>query len=112
VIGYWFPTDGKGPVGNDLITVLRSAPNPVLAHHFMNYLLDLPNVLTNISFNGYMQPLTEVTPQRLVKEQLLPPSLMSTAVLPSYFRRGVMELQIPVTASALWEQAWLQAKSA
>ena len=31
--------------------------SPVLAHLFLNYLLDLPNVLTNISFNGYMQPL-------------------------------------------------------
>jgi spermidine/putrescine transport system substrate-binding protein len=112
VVGYWFPPDGKGPVGNDLITVLRDAPNPVLAHLFQNYMLDLPNVLTNISFNGYMQPLTEVTPQRLVKEQLLPPSLMSTAVLPSFFRRGVMELQLPVAANAQWEQAWLQAKSA
>ena len=50
--------------------------------------------------------------QRLVAEQLLPPSLMSTVVLPSYFRRGVMELQIPVATNALWEQAWLQAKSA
>ena len=112
VVGYWFPPDGKGPVGNDLITVLHGAPNPVLAHNFLNYLLDLPNVLTNISFNGYMQPLNEVTPQRLVKEKLLPPSLMSTAVLPSFFRRGVMELQLPVAADALWEQAWLQAKSA
>jgi spermidine/putrescine transport system substrate-binding protein len=112
VVGYWFPPDGKGPVGNDLITVLHGAPNPVLAHHFLNYMLDLPNVLTNISFNGYMQPLTEVTPQRLVQEKLLPPSLTSTAVLPSYFRRGVMELQLPITTNALWEQAWLQAKSA
>jgi len=48
----------------------------------------------------------------LVKEQLLPPSLVSTAVLPSYFRRGVMQLQIPVTTNALWEQAWLKVKSA
>jgi spermidine/putrescine transport system substrate-binding protein len=112
VVGYWFPPDGKGPVGNDLITVLNNAPNPVLAHLFQNYMLDLPNVLTNISFNGYMQPLTEVTPQRLVKEKLLPPSLMSTAVLPSFFRRGVMQLQLPVAANAQWEQAWLQAKSA
>ncbi len=112
VVGYWFPTDGRGPVGNDTITILRSAPSPVLAHLFMNYMLDLPNVLTNISFNGYMQPLTEVTPQRLVTEKLLPPSLMSTAVLPSYFRRGVMELQLPVAPLGLWEQAWLQAKSA
>ena len=95
----------------ELITVLRNAPNPVLAHLFQNYMLDLPNVLTNISYNGYMQPLSEVTPQRLVKEKLLPPSLMSTAVLPSFFRRGVMELQVPVTTLALWNQAWLQAKS-
>src|SRR6516162_7281142 len=112
VVGYWFPPDGRGPVGNDTITVLKGAPNPVLAHLFLNYMLDVNNVLTNISFNGYMQPINGVTPQRLVKEQLLPPSLVSTAVLPSYFRRGVMQLQIPVTANALWEQAWLQAKSA
>ena len=85
----------------------RGPRNPVLAHLFLDYLLDLPNVLENISFNGYMQPLTAVTPQRLVKEQLLPKSLISTAVLPSYFRRGVGELQLPVDADADWQQSWL-----
>jgi cell envelope opacity-associated protein A len=59
-----------------------------------------------------MQPINGVTPQRLVKEQLLAPNLMSTAVLPSYFRRGVMQLQIPVATNALWQQAWLKVKSA
>ncbi|HWG61434.1 MAG TPA: spermidine/putrescine ABC transporter substrate-binding protein [Streptosporangiaceae bacterium] len=106
VVGYWFPANGRGPVGNDLITILRTARNPVLAHLFMNYMLDLPNVLTNISFNGYMQPIAGVTPQRLVSEQILPPSLMSTVVLPSYFRKGVMELQIPTSTNLLWEQSW------
>jgi spermidine/putrescine transport system substrate-binding protein len=107
VVGYWFPTDGKGPVANDTNVVLRSATNPVLAHQYLNYFLDLPNVIENISFNGYMQPLTGVTPQVLVKEQILPPSLLSTIVLPSYFRRGVAELQLPVDVDALWQQAWL-----
>jgi len=107
VVGYWFPPDGKGPVANDTNVVLRSATNPVLAHQFLNYFLDLPNVIENISFNGYMQPLTGVTPQVLVKEQILPPSLLSTVVLPSYFRRGVAQLQLPVNADALWQQAWL-----
>jgi spermidine/putrescine transport system substrate-binding protein len=106
-VGYWFPADGRGPVANDTNVVLRSAKNPVLAHMFLNYFLDLPNVLNNISFNGYMQPLTGVTPQVLVKEEILPPALMSTVVLPSYFRRGVAELQLPVDADALWQQAWL-----
>jgi spermidine/putrescine transport system substrate-binding protein len=107
VVGYWFPPDGKGPVANDTLVVLRSSSSPVLAHLFLNYMLDLHNVLENISFNGYMQPLTGVTPQRLVQEKLLPKSLLSTVVLPSYFRRGVAELQLPVDADALWQQAWL-----
>jgi len=48
---------------------------------FLNYMQDLPNVLENISFNGYMQPANGVTPQVLVKEQILPPALLSTVVL-------------------------------
>jgi spermidine/putrescine transport system substrate-binding protein len=107
VVGYWFPPDGRGPVGNDTNVVLSSATNPVLAHLYLNYFLDLHNAIENISFNGYMQPLTGVTEQVLVKEQILPPSLKSTVVLPSYFRRGVAELQLPVDADALWQQAWL-----
>ena len=106
-VGYWFPTDGKGPVANDTNVILRSATNPVLAHMFLNYMQDLPNVLENISFNGYMQPSNGVTPQVLVKEQILPPALLSTVVLPSYFRRGVAELQLPVDVDAPWQQAWL-----
>ena len=111
-VGYWFPPDGNGPVGNDLITVLRGAQNPVLAHLFQNYFLDFHNAVENYSYTGYMQPITGITPQLLVQQKLLPPTLMSTTVLPSYFRRGVMELQLPVSANTLWEQAWLQAKNA
>ncbi len=106
-VGYWFPTDARGPVANDTNLVLRSAASPVLAHMFLDYMLDLPNILENISFNGYMQPANGVTPQVLVKEQILPPELVSTIVAPSYFRRGVSELQLPVDVDALWQQAWL-----
>jgi spermidine/putrescine transport system substrate-binding protein len=111
VVGYWFPADGRGPVANDTLTVLRSASNPVLAHLFLNYMLDLHNVLENISYNGYMQPLNAITPRRLVKEKILPPSLISTVVLPSYFGRGLGELQLPVDTDALWQQAWLVASN-
>jgi spermidine/putrescine transport system substrate-binding protein len=111
VVRYWFPRDGKGPIANDTNTVLRASSNPVLAHLFVNYLLDEPVAIENISWNGYMQPINGITPELLVKEQILPPSLMSTAVLPSDFRRGVGELQLPVDADALWQQAWLVASN-
>jgi spermidine/putrescine transport system substrate-binding protein len=107
VVGYWFPTDGKGPVANDTNTVLQSASNPVLAHLFINYLMDEGVALNNISYNGYMQPINGITPQKLVQEQILPRSLMSTAVVPQDFRRGLGELQLPADADALWQQAWL-----
>ncbi len=106
VIGYWFPADGKGPVANDTNTVLRGAQNPVLAHLFLNYLEDLPNALTNISYNGYMQPVYGVTADRLVHEGILPKALTSTVVLEENFKNGLWELQLPVRTDLAWQQAW------
>ena len=106
VVGYWFPPNGIGPVANDTNTVLHGTQNPVLAHLFLNYLMDEQNALTNISYNGYMQPVNGITPQKLVHVGILPASLISTAVLPTYFDRGLKELQLPLPADQLWEQAW------
>jgi spermidine/putrescine transport system substrate-binding protein len=80
----------------------------VLAHLFVNYLMDQQVALENIGWNGYMQPITAITPQLLVQKQILPEALITTAVVPSDFRRGLGELQLPVDADALWHQAWLE----
>jgi len=105
-IGYWFPANHKGPVANDLMVNLTSGSNPVLSHLFINYMLDVNNALENYSFVGYMQPLTEVTPSKLTHEQLLPPQLASTVVLPDYFRNGLFQLELPPAADAVWESTW------
>ena len=108
VVGYWFPTDaqGPGPVANDAISILASGRNPVLSHMFLDYMLDLPNALTNIGFNGYMQPIEGVTAERLIELKYLPKSLVSTVVLPSNFQTGIEELQLPNAANDAWELAW------
>lgn len=108
VVGYWFPPDGKGPVANDTISILSSGKNPVLAHEFLNYLLGVNTVFENIGFNGYMQPLTAVTPKALIDQKILPPSLESTVVLPSYFRNGIQELELSPAVTSVWEQSWNQ----
>lgn len=106
VLGYWFPPDGSGPVANDMIAIPRSAQNPVLAHLFMNFMLDVPNAMTNVRGIGYMQPLRWITPRRLVLHGILPTSLISTAVLEGYFYRCLKELQLPMATDALWQQAF------
>jgi spermidine/putrescine transport system substrate-binding protein len=106
VIGYWFPPDRKGPVANDLMVNLTTGANPVLAHKFIDYMLDTDHALENFSFVGYMQPLTEVTPQKLVSEKLIVPQLASTVVLPDYFRHGLFQLELPPAANAVWESTW------
>ncbi len=106
VIGYWFPANRKGPVGNDVMVNLTSGANPVLSHMFIDYMLDVSNALENYSYVGYMQPLTAVTPAKLISEKLLPPQLTSTVVLPEYFRQGLIELELPAAADAVWESTW------
>ena len=106
VVGYWFPADGKGPIANDTNTILRGAQNPVLAHLFLNYLQDLDNALTNISYNGYMQPVYGVTEDRLVHDGILPKSLTSTVVHEENLKHGLWELQLPVESDLAWQQVW------
>ena len=105
-LGYWFPADRKGPVANDLMVNLTTGANPVLSHMFIDYMLNVDNAFENYSYVGYMQPLTAVTPARLIKEQLLPPQLTSTVVLPDYFRHGIFQLELPPAADAVWESTW------
>jgi spermidine/putrescine transport system substrate-binding protein len=106
LLGYWFPPSGSGPVANDTMTIPRSAPNPVLAHLFLNFMLDRPNALTNVAGTGFMQPLTWMTPERLVHERIIPSALISTTVLENYFYRGLKELQLQIGAQAMWHQVW------
>ena len=105
-IGYWFPANRKGPVANDLMVNLTTGANPVLAHKFIDYMLDVSNALENYSYVGYMQPLNDVTPAKLTSEKLLPAELTPTVVQPDYFRHGIFELELPAAADAVWESSW------
>ena len=109
VIGYWFPDDGRGPVNNDTIVVLRSAAsNPVLAHLFLNYLLDLPNVLENISLERLHAAAHrgDAAGARQGADPA-PVADLDGGGAVELHDRGLFELQLPVDADALWQQAWL-----
>lgn len=106
VIGYWFPPDGTGPVANDTNTVLRGARNPVLAHKFLNFMLDPRNAMHNMAATGFIQPLTYASVPRLIHAGILPPSLTSAGITSSYWAHGLKEFQLLPAVSMLWWQAW------
>ena len=53
-----------------------------------------------------MQPLTYVTPQRLVSDGILPASLTSAIVLSTYLDHGYKEVELQPAADQLWQQTW------
>ncbi len=98
VIGYWRPAK-NAVVGSDMITVLRGAKNPVLAHHFLNYLLDNAHGLENFSWLGYMPPLKTINPDKVIAQGYIPKNLGSTIVRESDFENAVSLLPL-TTAGA------------
>jgi spermidine/putrescine transport system substrate-binding protein len=111
VLRYWWPTDGRGPINNDMFGVLRGARNPVLAHLFLNHMLDNDEALKNFSFNYYQQPLTSMTPELLVSHKLIPPTLDSTIIREPQFKRGLVAGPLSQYGSVLWENAWAAVRS-
>jgi spermidine/putrescine transport system substrate-binding protein len=112
VLGYWFPKDGHGPIGNDMIAVPKGAKNPVLAHHFLNYLLDEKHGYDNfVQFNGYQPPFVSIDPDRLVADEVVPKNLRTAVVRESDFKRGYFELELTPNGQKLWQNAWAEFKA-
>lgn len=111
VLRYWFPSSGQGLVNNDLAVVLRGGKNPVLAHLFLNHLLDRDVALANFSFIGYQPPQVSLDPAQLVKDGYVTPKLASAAVLPSAFAKGFRTLELSPDVDAAWQANWSQFKA-
>ena len=90
-ISYWWPPDGRGLMGNDTLAVLKGAPHPVLAHLFINHVLDVETAFLNMEFTGYQQPLVEMTPKAVVEEELVPENLLSAIVREEQFSKGFLQ---------------------
>jgi len=108
-LSYWYPPAGGGVVGQDNIAILKSGKNPVLAHLFLNWMLDNKNAYSNfVDFNGYQPPMSDIDPDRLVSDQAVPANLVSSVVRPEDFDKGYTILELSPSADALWHSAYQQ----
>jgi spermidine/putrescine transport system substrate-binding protein len=112
IFRYWWPTDGRGPINNDTFGVLKGAKNPVLAHLFMNHMLDVGAAFKNFKFNYYQQPLNAMTSDEVVKRGLVVPNLRNTLLSEAQFKTGYVQGPLSQKGEVLWENAWAAVKSA
>ncbi|HST26263.1 MAG TPA: spermidine/putrescine ABC transporter substrate-binding protein [Gaiellaceae bacterium] len=110
VVGFWRPDKG-GMIGSDMITILRGSKRPVLAHHFLNYLLDRKHAIENFSWLGYVPPQRTIDPDSLVAKGYVPGNLRSTIVRESEFVGGKSLLPLTIKGETLWQDAWSKFKA-
>jgi spermidine/putrescine transport system substrate-binding protein len=111
VLRYWFPEDGKGLVDNDLMVVLKDGRCPVLAHLFIQHMLDEDNALRNFGFIGYQPPQKVLDTDRLVADGYLPENLATAAVKEEWFDTSYRLLELDVANDQAWHQVWQQFKA-
>ena len=111
VLRYWFPSDGRGMVDNDLMVVLAQGSNPVAAHYFINYMLESKIAAKNFGYIGYQPPQNSINPDELVRDGFLPANLKTATVLPHYFDVGSRLLQLPPKADLAYHQIWQEFKA-
>lgn len=106
ILRYWFPPDGKGLVDNDMLVTLRGGKNPVLAHLFLNHMLDPAVAKENFSAIGYQPPQNSITADSLVAEEFIPENLRTAIVKPEYFDTGFRLLELDPANDAAWHNVW------
>jgi spermidine/putrescine transport system substrate-binding protein len=106
VLGYWFQPDGKGLIQNDMMAIPKNAEHPVLAHHFLNFLIDSKNAFLNFDGVGYQQPINAMDPDTFISQELVPENLKTAIVKPSDFDTAFEELQLSPTGDRLWQAEW------
>ena len=107
---YW-PDDGRGIVGADLMAIPAKAPNPVLAHLFLNHMLDPKNALRNFAWNGYQPPVEGVTREALTSRsslghRIVPPNLANALLSPGDVDRALTLRPQSPSAQNAWLDVW------
>jgi spermidine/putrescine transport system substrate-binding protein len=111
VLGYYYPPDGGWEVANDTIVLNKDAESPVLAHLFINFLMDKDVALTNFGYEGFQPPLVGVDRQEFLDAGYIPPNLENTLVAEEDFGLGQPVLPLSPIDDQLYQDEWARFKA-
>jgi spermidine/putrescine transport system substrate-binding protein len=106
VLGWWYPSDGVGIVNNDCMGVISNAKSPVLAHLYMNHLLDAANAELNFEWLGYLPPIDGLDADYLIAQGYVPENLRSAVLTNDIVAKGLRFEPLPIEADQIWEEEW------
>ncbi|MEX0834301.1 MAG: extracellular solute-binding protein [Actinomycetota bacterium] len=66
-LDFWYPEDKRGVIGNDLMVILKGSKNPVLAHVFLDYMLEFEHAMKNFGWVGYQPPQAKLDVNELLE---------------------------------------------
>ena len=111
VLSFWGP-DKNGVVQNDFLCIGRSSKNPVLAHQFLNFMLNEKNAYANmVNYVGYTPPQNAIDAEALIKRGLIPKTLTQAVVRPDQFAANQELLQLSIDGERYWDSAWSKFKA-
>jgi spermidine/putrescine transport system substrate-binding protein len=110
VLRYVWPPKAQGGAGgyvsNDNLAVLNGAENPVLAHMFLNYMLDNKVAIKNFGWNGYQPPVNALESGKLVEDGTIVKNLETTVIVQSDFDIGQTPEQLTPDEDKRWLEVW------
>jgi spermidine/putrescine transport system substrate-binding protein len=108
LLRFWNPGYGVGPIGNDMWCVCSTTKKPVLAHLWLNWMLDNTQGYNNwVNFNGYQPPLSAIDPQELVKKGIFPETLANCILTESDFgSKALSEMTLTTAGQSLWQDGY------
>ena len=90
MLAYWQPESAV--VANDTMCVLTKAKSPVLAHLFIDHIIDKANAQTNFEYVGYQPAIEGLGAQELIDAGLVPESLRNCVLSNEQISNGLRYL--------------------
>jgi spermidine/putrescine transport system substrate-binding protein len=106
VLGWWYPADGVGVVNNDTMTIMADAKKPVLAHLWINFLVDRDRSEENFSWHGYLPPIKGLDADYLIENEYVPENLRNAVLTDEIISNGLRFEPLPLEADQVWEETW------
>jgi len=106
VLGFWHPPAGEYLVSNDSMGVVAGCEHPVLAHLYLNFLLDNAVAEKNFSYVGYLPALTALDADYVIGKGYVPENLRACVPTKEEIEKALVQKPLGAEGDAKYEAAW------